>query len=141
MSFYSTRNRISPVPLALFVMLDEEWERELSVKVTKRKALTRNVLGRFDLSMPPQSLRTQGDGYPPCCSSVISSESPARRGKQGAEQNLFRGNPRGCPTNLAPTGKTVGCAKEIVLRRDSPLAMTIRAYKPGLPPRCSAKGS
>ena len=53
MSFYSTRNRISPVPLALFVMLDEEWERGFSMNVTKRKALTRIVIGRYDLSMPP----------------------------------------------------------------------------------------
>ena len=84
-------------------MLDEEGERGFSMNVTKRKALTRIVIGRYDLSMPPQYLRRQGDGAnsafsvpsvvkipsnagdgsPPCCSFVTYSESPARRGKQG----------------------------------------------------------
>ncbi len=36
-----------------FVMLDEEVKRGLSRKVAKRKALMRNVISRFDLSMPP----------------------------------------------------------------------------------------
>ena len=34
-------------------MLDEELERGFSIRAIKRKALTRSVIGRFDLSMPP----------------------------------------------------------------------------------------
>ena len=36
-------------------MLDEQLKRGFSMKVIKRKALTRNVIGRFDLSMPPHA--------------------------------------------------------------------------------------
>ena len=44
---------ISSVPLARFVMLDEELHRGLCIKVSERKTFTRGVIGRFDLSVPP----------------------------------------------------------------------------------------
>ena len=43
---------ISSVPLALFVMLDEELKSGFSMKVMKRKTLTPSVVVRFDPSMP-----------------------------------------------------------------------------------------
>ena len=44
-----------------------ELKRGFSKKVIERKAPTRSVIGKFDLSMPPLVPRTRGDGisFPP----------------------------------------------------------------------------